>query len=158
LLVVIKNNPQLFCKDAFKERIREKVNLDGLTTHFGSLDWAQIERDLELFQKDAAPCGQAVRTLREWRNKVFAHRNKDASLDFEAFNKQWPLKQETIGELISKGFDILNRCAGWYVARSYSDLPCSRGEKDYLYVLDSILRAGPSQKNIYDLIAEFQDY
>jgi hypothetical protein len=155
---MIKASPTIFCKEAFSKRIGDNVNREGLVAHFGDPAWEQIEKDIEFCHEDVARCDQAVRILRKWRNKVFAHRDKDVSLDFEAFNRQWPLKQEEIGKLISKGFEILNRCGGWYKATSYSEFPCSRGEMDYLCVLDAVCHASPPQKDIYELISEYRDY
>jgi hypothetical protein len=154
---MVKANPKMFCKEAFKKRIADRVT-EELVAHFGDPSREQIEKDIKFCDRDVARCDQAVRTLRKWRNKVFAHRDKDVAQDFEKFNKQWPLKQEEVGELIRKGFEILDRCGGWYDARTYSKTPCSRGEKDYLYVLDAVRRTDLSRKTIYDLISEYKDY
>ncbi|HVM61258.1 MAG TPA: hypothetical protein VMV72_10365 [Verrucomicrobiae bacterium] len=155
LLEAVRDNPDVFCKKALKERLGRQSGSENLVAHFGDPDSAQIERDIEFLDENAS---LLVKKLRVWSNNVAAHANREVSLDLESFNEQWALNHKDVEALISEGFRILDRCGGWYKATSYSDLPCSRAEKDHLYVVDALRRAGAPQKNLYDLIAEYNDY
>ncbi|MGA2865950.1 MAG: hypothetical protein ABSF95_15870 [Verrucomicrobiota bacterium] len=134
LLEAVRDNPDVFCRQALEQRLEKGPGWEELVKHFGDPDQAQIEADIK-FCRDAHP---QVEKLRAWRNKVVAHLNKRVSRDFESFKKQWPLERNDIQELISKGHDMLNRCGGWYDARSFSlNLP-SPWDKDYKFVLESL--------------------
>jgi hypothetical protein len=155
ILEAVQNNPHVFCKKALRERLGKQSGCEDLVTHFGDPDPAQIEKSIDFLDDNAS---LLVKKLRVWRNNIAAHANREVSLDIESFNKQWALNHEDVEKLIREGFRILDQCGGWYKATSYSSLPCSRGEKDYLFVVDALRRAGAAQKNIYDLISEYEDY
>jgi hypothetical protein len=155
ILELVQNNRKIFCREGLRKRLGQQSGVDDLVAHWGDPDEAQIAADLKFLDGRA---GIIVNKLRVWRNNVAAHTNRDASLDLETFNKQWALNREDVGKLIGEGFSILNHCGGWYKATSYSSLPCSRGEKDYLHVIDGLLHAEQPNRNLYDLISEYKDY
>jgi AbiU2 len=148
LLEAVRDNPDLFCRQALKQRLGQRTGCDNLVEHFGDPDKEKIEEDIK-FCRDADPSADRlplVGKLREWRNKVVAHLNKGVSVDFDSFQKRWLLERGDIQTLISKGCDILNRCAGWSSTTSLSfNLP-SPYDKDYKFVFESmrIRLAGPS--------------
>jgi hypothetical protein len=134
LLETVRDNPDIFCKQALKQRLGQRAGCDDLVEHFGDPDMAQIEADMKFCRHhDPDPL---IEKLRNWRHNLVAHLNKRVSIDFDSFKKRWPLEQKDIQELISKGHDILERCAGWYGAASLSlNLP---SDKDYKFVLESV--------------------
>ena len=136
LLETVRDNPNVFCKQALKQRLGHRAGGDDLVEHFGDPDMAQIGADIKFCRyPDPDPL---VDKLRNWRHNLVAHLNKRVSIDFDSFKNQWPLEQKDIQELIKKGHDILERCAGWYDTRSLPlDLP-SPCDKDYIFVFDSV--------------------
>jgi hypothetical protein len=155
LLEMVRDNPQVFCPDGLRQRLGQQSGSEHLVVEWGEPDAAKIATDLTFLDGRA---GVIVKKLKVWRNNVAAHTNRDASLDLEAFNKQWALNREDMEKLIAEGFSILNRCGSWYKATTYSRLPCSRGEKDYLHVIDALSQTANSRKNLYDLISQYKDY
>ena len=136
LLESVRDNPDLFCRQAMKQRLGQRPDCDDFVEHFGDPDKAKIEEDIK-FCGDQDPPG-LVRKLQEWRNNVVAHLNKRVSVDFDSFQKRWLLERGDIQKLISKGSDILNRCAGWSSTASLSfDLPSPYNE-DYKFVFESM--------------------
>ena len=134
LLETVKDNPDVFCRQAFEQRFGMEPGWEDLAKHFGDPDIAQIEADIKFCcYPNPDPL---VEKLRNWRHNLVAHLNKRVSIDFDSFKNQWPLEQKDIRELINKGHDILERCAGWYDATSLSlNLP---SDKDYKFVLESV--------------------
>lgn len=154
LLETVRDNPQFFCKKALRQRLGTQPDCEKFVDLYGEPDVKQIARDLGFLDRKATPL---VAKLVKWRHEVVAHRNRDVSVDFESFKKQWPLKREDIEELINAGFAVLDRCAGWYKAYgSYSRLPSSRGEKEYLHIVDALATA--PRKDLYELISKYEDY
>lgn len=138
LLETVRDNPDTFCKSAFKQRLGEMEGCDDHVAYFGDPDKNKIDEYIS-FCCTANP-NPLVEKLRKWRHNVVAHLNKRVSTDLESFKHQCPLEQNDIQELITKGHDILEKCAGWYKAESLTlNLP-SPYNNDYKFVFESMRR------------------
>ena len=57
------------------------------------------------------------------------------------YSKSHPLPYEDIERLIDRGFEIVNRYSGVYIATTYSDRLASQQDQDYLEVLRAFRKA-----------------
>ena len=138
LLETVRDNPDIFCKTAFKQRLGQIEDSNDLVDYFGDPDKGKVEEYIS-FCRTTNP-NPLVEKLRAWRHNVVAHLNKRVSTDIESFKQQWPLEQNDIQELINKGHEMLEKCAGWYNAQSLSlNLP-SPYNNDYKFVFESMRR------------------
>jgi AbiU2 len=152
LLETVRDNPDIFCKTAFKQRLGQIEGCDDLVDYFGEPDKCKVEEYISFCR--ATDPNPLVEKLREWRHNVVAHLNKRVSTDIESFKQEWPLEQKDIQELISKGHDILEKCAGWYKAQSLSlNLP-SPYNNDYKFVFESMRRNLSKRDEQSDLLLE----
>ena len=75
------------------------------------------------------------------RNKLIAHADYYSVGKEKDYSKSHSLPYEDIERLIDRGFEIVNRYSGIYIAKTHSDRLASQQDQDYLEVLRALRKA-----------------
>ncbi|MGH8102725.1 MAG: hypothetical protein ACREIW_15625, partial [Chthoniobacterales bacterium] len=112
MIATVKSNTKAFEKAQFRKRLELNPHVDYLSQQLPKIDADQIESDIEFCDKDAS-----VKQLSLLRNKLVAHADYEYSIGEEKdYPKSHPLPYEGIQRLIDRGFEIVNRYSGIYIA------------------------------------------
>ena len=133
-ITTVETNPGIFQASEFRKRLEKNPHVESLSQHLTKLDANQIKMD-KAFCDDDAP----VKHLRKLRNNVIAHLNYDHAIGKDKdWSKSNPLPYSDIQKLIDRGFNILNRYSGIFIAATHSERLASKQDQDYLEVLKSL--------------------
>jgi hypothetical protein len=138
LIETVKANPNVFEQAEFRKRLGQNPHVDYLSQRLPKLDADQIESDIEFCDNDLS-----IKELFLLRNKLIAHADYEYSIGKEKnYSKSHPLPYEDIQRLIDRGFEIMNRYSGIYIATTHSDRLASQRDQDYVEVLRALRTAG----------------
>jgi AbiU2 len=139
-ITTVENNPTVFHATEFRKRLANNPSVNSLSQRLQPPHAAQIA-------KDKANCeDQRVKDLCDRRNKLIAHSDYDFTIgkNKDYYNKH-PLPYSDIQLLIDRGFDILNRYSGIFIACTHSQRLASQQDQDYLKVLKSLRQLTPRE-------------
>jgi len=138
IIATVEANRRVFERTEFRKRLQQNPHVDYLSQRLPRLDAKQIEADIEFCDKD-----ESVKALLVLRNKLIAHADYEYSVGKEKdYSKSHPLPYEDIERLIDRGFEIVNRYSGVYIATTYSHRLASQQDQDYLEVLRALRKGG----------------
>jgi hypothetical protein len=109
-LVTVRANHKIFDPVAVRERRKLDPAADSLISAIGSLNPADLERDIELASDD----DPKVKNLNKWRNEVHSHTGARRLWSKQPFEQQNPLPYSDIEELFDRGFKMLNRYSEYF--------------------------------------------
>lgn len=150
LLDTIRVNLHLFDTINFKERLQDNPFVDSLAETAGKLQAKQLAEDVSYVSKD----NPAVVKLRQWRNKLYAHRDSTHVIEGKHIAVEHPLSFGEVSDLIENGATILNRYSSLFKAHTHSMQLV--GSEDYQYVLESI--KGDMEHHEKEVLAEVRKY
>jgi len=137
IIATVEANPRVFEQAEFRKRLEQNPHVDYLSQRLPRLERNQVEADIEFCDKD-----ESVKALVALRNKLIAHADYEYSIGKEKdYSKSHPLPYEDIQRLIDRGFEIVNRYSGIYIAKTHSDRLASQQDQDYLEVLRALRKA-----------------
>jgi len=100
------------------------------------LERNQVEADIEFCDKD-----ESVKALVALRNKLIAHADYKYSIGKERIIQITSLAVRRYTAIVDRGFEIVNRYSGIYIAKTHSDRLASQQDQDYLEVLRALRKA-----------------
>jgi len=131
----VEHHPEVFQKTEFQKRLSKNPHVDYLSQRLEPPDANQIKTDKALCDD------QAVKNLCDRRNKLIAHANYEFTVGKKKEHfKSNPLPYADIEMLIDRGFDIVNRYSGIFIATTHSRRLASQQDQDFLEVLKSLRR------------------
>lgn len=137
IIATVKANPTVFEEAEFRKRLERNPHIDYLSQRLPKLDVDQIESDVEFCDNDLS-----IKELFLLRNKLIAHADYEYSIGKgKNYSKSHPLPYEDIQRLIDRGFEIVNRYSGIYIATTHSDRLASQRDQDYVEVLRALRTA-----------------
>jgi hypothetical protein len=145
-LHTFRDSPEVFHEAEFRKRLATNPSVERLVAYAQRLPAPQLDQDV-LVTSDRDPL---VHKLILWRHKAIAHRDYDVAKGNTRVLDSSPFTGDDWLTLIDRSFDILNRYAFFFDARSYSTKLI--GEDDYRNLFH-FLRLG-LKKHDEDLDAE----
>jgi hypothetical protein len=132
LLDTINARQEVFEIERFRERHKNDPFVDSLASDARKPDQAQLDSDIEF----ASENNPLVKKLAIWRNNLIAHRNAENAVSGYNIATDHPLKYVEIEELVTNGFEILNR----YKYLFHAGVNSSRisGHDDYKRLLTAV--------------------
>ncbi|HKV98831.1 MAG TPA: hypothetical protein VJN96_03345 [Vicinamibacterales bacterium] len=85
-------------------------------TEFYRLDPVRLESEREWVSRDT---NRLVRHLMKWRHKVYAHRDVQVTVSGD-LARSYPITFDEVGELLRRGFDIVNHYNGVFLGAHFS--------------------------------------
>lgn len=127
----VHQNLGVFSNQAFEKRMRSKETYHSTIRNHVEIACQKIEQDRKTLEK------LPIRNLRKWRNKIFAHLDKEVVLQDIDISKQCSVKREQIDEIIDTLDNMLN---DYHVAYCSTEAIKDefRIEHDIQTILDSI--------------------
>jgi hypothetical protein len=125
LLDTIRQNPHLFDREEFRQRLKENQFVDSLASHPRTPDPRDIEKHLAYVSEE----NPTVKKLIVWRNNVLAHRGAKLSLAKGNLLEKGPISEKQVDELLDQALKIFNHYSGLFRASMW--LPKRIGEEDY---------------------------
>ena len=131
-LLTVRDNKEIFDISEVRKRRIADPHAESLIQSIGTLDSAQLERDIEFSSETNAK----VRNLKLWRDRVTFHKDERELFRAKPFEEENPLPFGDIDELLKKAFEMLNRYSQYFDTTVYS-LGC-REWKDMEFVFEAL--------------------
>ncbi|MFH1381584.1 MAG: hypothetical protein ABIH70_01685 [Chloroflexota bacterium] len=138
----VKENPDIFSREAFERRLRTVGRYDELAIKFDP--WIAIEK----VEKDIGNLNNLpISGLRVWRNRMLSHINKDSVREDIDIVKKYPVRTKHILEIIDTLHNMLNEyCLAFDFSTHSKDLTIENGIE---YILEAVrFRLGMRKKSI----------
>lgn len=128
----VNNNRWIFKPELFLKRLQANPNAEELLKAIGTIDEDKFIADLAFVSEKT---NELVKKLVIWRSNFLAHRSLNFVLPSSSVMPDQPSSAD-MQILISRGFDILNRYAGYFEATSYSQNIFE--SDDFKFVLEAL--------------------
>ncbi len=127
----IRDNLQIFSKQAFERRLREQGRYDNLAEKFnGRIIDEKVEQDRQKIRN------LPISNLKRWRNTVPAHIDRDYVIQKVDVAKKHPVKIKHVDQIINTLHEMLNEyCLAYDFSTHAKDLSIEHGIK---YILDAV--------------------
>jgi len=116
LLLTIRDNKEIFDIAEVRKRRAADPHAESLIQSIGTLDSAQLERDIEFSSEENVK----VKNLKLWRDRITFHKDERELFRGKPFEEENPLPFSDIDELLEKAFEILNRYSQYFDTTIYS--------------------------------------
>ncbi len=109
-LLAVQHHPEIFDPKAVRKRLEGNAHAEYLVKAIGTLDTAQLDRDITFASND----NKKVLNLNRWRDRITFHKDERELFRSKPFDEEYPLPFSDIDELIEIGFGILNRYSEYF--------------------------------------------
>ncbi len=126
----IQSNPDLFSREQFAARMKDREHAESLIAAFEPLDPKQIEVDMGYVTRTSNLTVDRLITI---RHNYYSHRNAKDVVAEHAVSERYPHQRDEVGELLKVGLAIVNLYSNLFDLNTWSSGII--GQDDYNYVL-----------------------